>query len=641
MQDKDFEKLGFKCGLEIHQQLQTDRKLFCRCPPVYRNDPPHYTILRHMRPTLSEMGTYDGTALMEFKTKKNITYEFYGDTNCTYEIDDTPPFEMDEKALEISLIIARSMSCHLVDEVHVSRKQYLDGTIPTGFQRTAIISLKGRVPWKKGKDINIRQISIEEDACREIKDEGHEITFRTDRLSIPLVEVVTEPDAKNPTEAGEMAKRLGWLMRSTSLVRRGSGATRQDVNVSVEGGQRVEIKGVPSLKMIPTITAGEAIRQHNLLKIKAELRKRGLSQDEMDVEEFGTMVRRDVTSIFAGRKVDLFSNWFEGKVKKRSGHKVYAVLIPGFKGLISHTTHYDQRFLDELSGRVRVIACVDRLPNLFSSDDEPARGITEEDIEAVGKDLGAKKDDAFVLVWGPKEDMETACQEIYLRAREAFLGVPNETRQRISDHTTSFERILPGPDRMYPDTDRPPIVITSELMERVDAQLPQPWWEVWEEMRKASIPDHVISKLVVSQELPIYKQAVAGGADPRLVAFTLVETYRHLSRKGIDMKGIPGQNVVFLFKEVSRGVIFKDAVSRVLELMGRESLGPVRAIEKLHIRPITQKRAEKTIQGIARKNADLVEMFKAGREGPLMGAVMNTLNGYFSGKEAYDIVKSL
>ncbi len=641
MQDKDFEELGFKCGLEIHQQLQTDRKLFCRCPPVYRNDPPHYTIIRHMRPTLSEMGTYDGTALMEYKTRKNVTYEFYSDTTCSYEIDDTPPFEMDEKALEISLVIARSMNCHLVDEVHVSRKQYLDGTIPTGFQRTAIISLKGRVPWKKGKEINIRQISIEEDACREIKDEGHEVTFRTDRLSIPLVEVVTEPDAKNPTEAGEMARRLGWLMRSSSLVRRGSGATRQDVNVSVKGGQRVEIKGVPSLSMIPTITAGEGIRQHNLLRIKAELDKRGLSPDDMDVEDFTTMAHADVTSTFAGRKVDLFSNWFEGKVKKRSGHKVFAVLIPGFKGLMAHTTHYDQRFIDELSGRVRVIACIDRLPNLFSSDDEPSGGITKDDIKAVGKELKAKKGDAFVLVWGPKEDMEVACQEIYIRAKEAFLGVPNETRQRISDHTTSFERILPGPDRMYPDTDRPPIVITSDLMERVDAQVPQPWWEVWEEMRDASVPDHVISKLVVSRELPIYKQAVAEGADPRLVAFTLVERYRYLSRKGVDVYSIPKQSSVFLFIQVMKGMIFKDAIPRILELMGRESLDPIRAIEKLHIRPITEEMAERTIKGIARKRPELVEMFKAGREGPLMGVVMKTLNGYFSGVKAYDIVKSL
>ena len=276
MHDVDFKALGFKCGLEIHQQLVSDRKLFCRCPPVYRNDPAHYKILRHMRPTLSEMGTYDGTALMEFKTKKDITYEFFRDTTCSYEIDDTPPFEMDEKALEVSMGSARAMNCQLVDEVHVSRKQYLDGSIPTGFQRTAIISLGGWVPWGEERKIEIRQISLEEDACREMKDEGHEVVFRTDRLSIPLVEVVTEPNAKTPAEAGEMAEILGWVMRSTDLVRRGPGATRQDVNVSVEGGRRIEIKGVPFLDLIPPITAGEAVRQHNLLKIKEELGKKSL-----------------------------------------------------------------------------------------------------------------------------------------------------------------------------------------------------------------------------------------------------------------------------------------------------------------------------------------------------------------------------
>jgi len=639
MDDRDFEALGFKCGLEIHQQLVSHRKLFCRCPPVYRNDPPHYTIIRHMRPTLSEMGTYDGTALMEFKTKKNITYEFYRDTTCSYEIDDTPPFEMDDRALEISLVIAKAMDCLLVDEVHVSRKQYLDGTIPTGFQRTAIISLQGKVPWKKEKDIHIRQISLEEDACREVSDIGHEVTYRTDRLSIPLVEVVTEPDAKNPTEAGEMARLLGNVMRSTQLVRRGPGATRQDVNVSVEGGQRVEIKGVPKLSMIPTLTAGEAIRQHNLLKIKDDLHARGQKDEDMDIEGFTTMKSLDVTRLFEGRPVPLLSNWFGEKVEVSPELNVMAVLIPGFKNIMTHTTHYDQRFIEELSGRVRVIACLDRLPNVYSSDEGPKGGITRKDVRAIMKELGGGKEDVFVLVWGPAEDTVTGCQEIYIRSKEAFQGVPNETRQHITEHTTSFERILPGPDRMYPDTDSPPIVVSEEMFRRVDELAPDPWWEDRSTMLASGVPAQIVEKLVVSRQMPVYKKAVSRGSDPVFTARVLVEHFRHLRRKGYDVDSLPCDSLVFLLDLVKRGSVLKEAVPMLLKRMAKKKIGPVRAIEDLRLKPLSGKETKELVSKLVSSNRDLAMLYGEGRKGPLRGAVMSSIHGRYPGAQVMGMIE--
>ena len=97
--EKYYQDLGLKVGLEIHQQLSTDKKLFCRCKAVLHLDNPSTTILRHMRPTLSELGEYDGTALMEFKTKKNVIYQLYDDTVCTYEMDDTPPFKLSNQVV--------------------------------------------------------------------------------------------------------------------------------------------------------------------------------------------------------------------------------------------------------------------------------------------------------------------------------------------------------------------------------------------------------------------------------------------------------------------------------------------------------------------------------------------------------------
>jgi glutamyl-tRNA(Gln) amidotransferase subunit E len=202
----DYQTVGFKSGLEIHQQLLTDKKLFCRCPAGIYSDNYDAEILRHMRPTLSELGEYDGTALMEFKTKKEIIYRINRNTVCTYEMDDTPPFLINEDALDIALGIGMLYNCNIVDELHIARKQYLDGSIPTGFQRTAIYAVDGWIPYKDRK-VKIVQMSIEEDSCREVADISHNRIYLTDRLGMPLIETVTGPDMRTPYEVAE----VGWI----------------------------------------------------------------------------------------------------------------------------------------------------------------------------------------------------------------------------------------------------------------------------------------------------------------------------------------------------------------------------------------------------------------------------------------------
>ena len=205
MNPGDYQVLGFMAGLEVHQQLWTRSKLFCRCPAGRRVTRVDAEVLRHMRPTLSELGEYDGTALMEFKTHKEIVYLLERGTVCTYEMDDTPPFEIDEEAVRIAIEMAELCNLNLVSELHVMRKQYLDGSIPTGFQRTAMVGLTGAIPFQipelnVSRELSIRQLSLEEDSCREVSDVGHRITFRTDRLGMPLTEMVTEPEMLTPQE---------------------------------------------------------------------------------------------------------------------------------------------------------------------------------------------------------------------------------------------------------------------------------------------------------------------------------------------------------------------------------------------------------------------------------------------------------
>jgi glutamyl-tRNA(Gln) amidotransferase subunit E len=442
MTPEDYAAVGFRSGLEIHQQILTEKKLFCRCPagrysPVYEAE-----ILRHMRPTLSELGEYDGTALMEFKTKKEIIYRIHHDTVCTYEMDDTPPFELNEEALDIALEVAMLYGCSMIDELHIARKQYLDGSIPTGFQRTTIVGVDGRIPYRD-REIHIVQLGLEEDACREVSDIGHRRIYLTDRLGMPLIETVTAPDMRTPHEVAEVGQILRRLVRSTGKVRTGIGAGRQDVNVSVTGGTRIEIKGVPRIPRIPRLTYNEAMRQWNLLRLRTELAEKGITPETFafGIEDVTRVLRRTA--------------YLPIQTALSSGLTVLAVRLQGFSGLLRWATQTNTVFAQEISDRVRVIACLTVLPNIMHSD-SPGEGLMSSEWQAVRKTLGAGQGDAVVLVWGGPEDVRLGAREIAERAREATVGIPSETRQALEDETNGFERILPGPDRMYPDTDLPP-----------------------------------------------------------------------------------------------------------------------------------------------------------------------------------------
>ena len=482
LSDSDYAALGFRCGLEIHQQLLTVRKLFCRCPAGrYNSDTHDGEILRHMRPTLSEMGEYDGTALMEFKTRKEIVYLLNRETVCTYEMDDAPPFEIDDVALDGSLLMAMLLGCSVVSEVHITRKQYLDGSIPTGFQCTAIVGTDGRVPFG-ARSVRIRQISIEEDSCREVSDQGHRRVYRTDRLGMPLIETVTDPDMHTPQEAMAVGQILRFLARSGGMVRTGAGAARQDVNVSVNGGTRVEIKGVPSLREVGRLTHNEALRQRSLLGIRGELARRGINA--ADIKDRLVDVTTQVRGTACGYIAQAVAQ----------GAMVGACPLPGFQNLLEVQTQPHTSFLQEFSDRVRVIACLDQLPNLVVST-QTAPSLSSTEWGRVSKACGTTADVPVILVWGNRADVETAAREIAIRARDAVAGVPNETRQALDDGTNGFERILPGADRMYPDTDLPPIPLADARLDGIAARVPLRPWERREKLRELQVGDDLADRL--------------------------------------------------------------------------------------------------------------------------------------------------
>ena len=529
-----YEKMGFKSGLEIHQQLNTKKKLFCNCPVGIQHVAPDARIVRHMRPTLSEMGTYDGTALMEFKTHKEVEYLLYRDYVCTYEMDDTPPFPINQEALDFAIEIALMLNCQLVDEVHITRKQYLDGSIPTGFQRTAIIGVNGWVPYR-GRKIRIQQLALEEDSCREVRDVGHTITFKTDRLSTPLIEIVTLPDMNTPFECAEVDELLGRLLRASGLVRRGIGSVRQDVNSSVTGSTRIEVKGVPKTWYIPRMLHVEAHRQQKLIEIKDQLLAWGLTPNpkldaslreqerQKELEKLRNSQVADVTKELYGSSSPMIKGAF------LRGEKIWAVKLPMFHDVLSTEIEPSWGFGDEFGGRIRVIACIDKVPNLAWRS---SRTLYPGDWEPVANKLSAYPTDEIVLVWGPEADLLTAVNEVLLRADEAIRGVPAETRQHMQDgYRTDFERVLPGPDRMYPDTDSPPVRIMPERVERIKAGMAQRPWEREEKYAKLGIAKVVAWKLAINSRAKLFDQLVDAGINPVMAAELLVNWMKHFRRQ--------------------------------------------------------------------------------------------------------------
>jgi glutamyl-tRNA(Gln) amidotransferase subunit E len=508
MTPADYAAIGFMCGLEVHQQLDTKSKLFCRCPSGHRMNRVDAEVLRHMRPTLSEMGEYDGTALMEFKTHKEIVYLVQRDLTCTYEIDDTPPFPIDEEAVRNSLSISKLFGLNLVSELQVMRKQYLDGSIPTGFQRTAMVGLGGSIPFRhselgKDSELRIRQLTLEEDSCREVSDVGHRIVFRTDRLGMPLIETVTEPDMLTPRDVRTGGRLLAQVARASGLVRRGAGAARQDVNVSVAGSRRVEIKGVPSHTVLPLLVHNEAFRQLNLLRVKAELERRGVTKDVLSVGDADWVW--DAALCVDAHSAVRATEYGPIREALERGHKVVAVRLPGFGGLLAHPTQPGLTFASELSERVRVIACLTGRPFMIASQlgdyglTPGAWGQLRQALQA-----GSRSADDIVVVWGPEEDVDTAVREILIRAADALDGVPSETRQPMPDGTTGFERILPGPQRMYPDTDTPPLPIPDAWVrgdKLAGVRLP---WDAEDDYQKRGLSETGAQRLVNAPWGPVF-----------------------------------------------------------------------------------------------------------------------------------------
>lgn len=550
-----YESLGFMCGLEVHQQLKTEKKLFCHCPGGVFQKKGQYEaeILRHMRPTLSEMGGYDGTALMEFKTKKNVTYRIANVTTCTYDIDDTPPFKLNRQALGIAMEVALLLRTNIVGELHITRKQYLDGSIPTGFQRTGIVSIEGQIPLKN-KTIRIIQLSIEEDSCREVSDIRHERIYTTDRLGMPLIETVTYPDMKTPDESAEAAQYIRFLCRSTGKVRTGIGAAREDVNVSIRGGTRIEIKGVSHISYIPELVHNEAFRQKSFLEIRDTLLGRIPNWEEWKINHVA----------LEGQYQQNVSSRVKEAINKN--YRVVAVNLPGFMGILSFFTQPGRMFSDEISDRLKVIACIEK-ENMTHSEEWRDDSMNN-DWQSISKLLNAKEGDAQIILWGPEADIKMALETVEERCRMAFTGVPYETRKSFPNGTTMFERVLPGADRMYPDTDSAPISISQEFIDSIKNRLPVDVNKRMVQLKNWDVPADAVTYLLRNNLVPLIERITTDfGVEPRYVATLLAHRLKYLQGHVQPDSTFEFERIYELFAFAKRQNIQRELINEMLPIV--------------------------------------------------------------------------
>ena len=610
----NYYELGLKVGLECHQQLATREKLFCKCRPELFKGEPEILFLRRLRPTQSELGQIDPAAYFEFQKGVKILYEANSDTSCLVEMDEEPPHELNPEALEIALMIALMMNAKPVNEVYVMRKIVIDGSNTTGFQRTCVVALNGSI-IVDGKIVPIQHISLEEDAARKMGEEGSIIRYRIDRLGIPLVEVTTGPVINTPEEAEKVALAIGRILRSTRRVKRGIGTIRQDLNISIKDGALIEIKGVQELELVSKVIEYEVQRQLNLLKIRDELKRRGLKDEELK-EEFV-----DVTSIFRETKCHVLQRAIS------QGKPVLAVKLPKFAGLLGFEIIPGLRFGSELSDRAKFWG---RVGGVIHSDEFQFYSISREEIVKLKSTMNATDEDAIVLVADKIENATDALKAVVERAREALKGVPEETRAANPDGTTRYMRPRPGAARMYPETDVPPIKITEEYLRRLKENLPeQPEERIKNLMKKYGRNEKLAKQLLDSEYDELFETIVKEtGVIPTVVAATLTETFKALKREGVNIDALTDGQIIDTFRLVGSEKTSKEAIPEIIKWLARhEGAEPIDAVKELGLMMISEEDLKIIVNEYANKNRDLIIERGLGALGALMGIIMKDLRG--------------
>lgn len=618
---------SIKAGLEVHRQLDTQHKLFCDCPTLLTELEPEQRFLRKLRPTQSELGQVDRAALSEFNRGKGILYESDNRTSCLVESDEEPPSTLNKEAIEICLTAALLLKARPVDEIHVMRKIVIDGSNTTGFQRTCVIAMNGKIEVD-GKTILIDQISLEEDAARKTTQTRDVTGYRIDRLGIPLIEVTTAPVLQSPTEVEKVALAIGNILRTTRSVKRGLGSVRQDLNISTPGGAIVEIKGVQELELLAKVVELEAKRQKALLEIMEELKKRDVHPENIKRNYV------EVTDLFKETKARVF------KEAISQNGVVLALGLSNFGGIIGKELVPGLRLGTEMSSQATFSTGIG---GIFHSDELPAYGITQDELEKTKIRLNLGPADALVLVADDRTRALEALDAVVDRAIDASTRIPEETRNAMPDGTSRFIRPRPSSARMYPETDVPPTPITDDLIRKLTSTLPEkPEATTNQLIKKYSLNQKLANQLVDSDYLELFKSiaATSSNVQPSFIATFLTETCKSLKRDGVPVESVLDEKIQAMFKLVDAGKIAKETTPELMKWQAKNlQAEPAEAISSLGLRMLTPTELDSIIDQHISKNKKLVEEKGAAAFPSVMGSIMSEIRGSADPKVVTERVK--
>ena len=618
MEEFSIKNVGVKVGLEIHQQLATNKKLFCNCNPIETDE---YSIKfqRKLRASKSELGEFDPAVLFESTKSKTIMYYANDESSCLVEQDEEPPHELDEDARKISLIISSALKSNIFSEIYPMRKTVIDGSNTTGFQRTMLISQGGFFDTGEIK-IGVQSICLEEDAAKNLGDEGSVRKFGLERLGVPLVEIATEPFEVELTEIKKIALSLGRILRSTKKVKRGLGSIRQDVNVSIKdgGGVVIEVKGVQQLDQLEKVVEYEAKRQHGLLKISKKIQEKNWIYDKEN--------NKDITELFSECK----SKIIQSALKKNQ--KIMAITFRNMAGIFGYSPYEGIRLGKEVAELVRFFG----IGGVFHSDELPNYGVEKTDLEKLKKFSEINEKDAFLILASPEEKILTIIDQIILRIEYIKNhGIPIDTRLATQSGETKFLRPRPGASRMYPETDIPPIIITNEELSEAQNNIPKSWDDSIKELEiKCKLNPQLAEQIFDSRYIGLFEKIIEKiKTNPTFVASILCSTITNLERSGLNSDLLENDEIFKLFSLLEDGKIAKESIEIIFEsIMSGKSKTTEEAMKNASIESINEEEIEKIIVDIVDKNEEIIKNQKERAVGPLMGIVMKELRGKASGE---------
>jgi len=623
MTEFKIDEIGLKVGLEIHQQLDTGKKLFCNCNSVEDDE---YTnkFSRNLRATKSELGKIDPAALFEDTKSKTIVYYSNADSSCLVEKDEEPPHDLDNDAKDTALLIGSALNSTIFSEVHVMRKTVVDGSNTSGFQRTMLIAQGGHIEVE-GKRVGVQSICLEEDAAKIIKDEGDKRFFSLDRLGVPLVEIALEPVTDSPKTVRNIALTLGRLLRVTKKVARGIGTIRQDVNISIAGGGVIEVKGVQQLDQLEKIIEFEAKRQHGLQIIS----------DRIKTANFGDIDKHNDVFVITDLLKDCNSKIIKDSLMNQN--EIKAIRVKKLHGFFGFEPYDGIRLGKEIGELVRFFG----IGGVFHSDELPNYGIVDSDIQKVKSKLELNEDDAFLIIAGKSPSIDFAIESIINRIKDAKNGPPAETRAAIPNGETVFLRPRPGASRMYPETDIPTIKITKEELECAKSKIPKSWDESLLEIQdKYKINMQLSEQIFDSEYFDLFEKiCVDSENSPNFVASVLCSTITNLERQGFNSKLLKHDEISNTFELLKNQKITKESIEIIFEeIMSGKALTALDAVEKASITQLSQGELEIILDEIIEENFDKIRLDGMRSISSIMGIVMKRVRGKTSGSLVNELV---